>query len=158
MYKQVLTNILIRNIRIKVFLGHRIMQSETFELVMLLEIPVFSKRQKEANKDLMQERFCTWPYITLTFDLKIWFHITAHTLPIISLSLTLLGSKYVYKFISAFVLKWINCIILLRYNFTLKSCQSLGRIQQSSWWYLPDLCCINSDNKYAIKYNLSMYY
>ena len=85
LYIQVLTNILIRNIWIKVLLRHMIMQSETFVLVMLLEIPVFSKRQKEANKDLMQERFCTWPYITLTFDLKIWFHITAHTLPIISL-------------------------------------------------------------------------
>lgn len=117
MYIQVSTNILIRNVWIKVLLGHRIMQSETFESLMLLEIPVLSKRQKEANKDLMQERFCTWPYITLTSDLKIWFHITAHTLPIISLSLTVLGSKkiFVYKFIPASVLKWINCITLLRY-------------------------------------------
>ena len=92
----------------KVLLGHRIMQSETFEMVMLLEIPVFSKRHKEANKEgfVHDLQKC---YITLTFDLENCTH-----LPIISLSLTL-PKISIYKFIPAFVLKWINCITLLRY-------------------------------------------
>ena len=76
MYIQVSTNINQKHLNknficylFKVLLGHRIMQSETFEMVMLLEIPVFSKRHKEANKEgfVHDLQKC---YITLTFDLE----------------------------------------------------------------------------------------